>query len=71
MTYYLRKQPVEARAIPEPPHVRSVRVRGGQQMATGNLGEITERRTPSMGWEAVAISVSGAPALRSWGAYGS
>ncbi|MGI8334735.1 hypothetical protein ACRYCC_32695 [Actinomadura scrupuli] len=29
MTYYPEKQLVEARVIPEPPHVRSVRVRGG------------------------------------------
>ncbi|QKW33192.1 hypothetical protein HUT06_03345 [Actinomadura sp. NAK00032] len=28
MTYYPRKHEVEARVIPEPPHVRSVRVRG-------------------------------------------
>ncbi|WP_253883101.1 recombinase family protein [Actinomadura rupiterrae] len=29
MTYYPQKQLVEARVIPEPPHVRAVRVRGG------------------------------------------
>ncbi|WP_396450456.1 recombinase family protein [Actinomadura sp.] len=29
MTYYPQKHEVEARVIPEPPHVRSVRVRGG------------------------------------------
>ncbi|TDB89990.1 recombinase family protein [Actinomadura sp. KC216] len=29
MTYYPQKHVVEARVIPEPPHVRSVRVRGG------------------------------------------
>ncbi|MGI5165621.1 recombinase family protein [Spirillospora sp. CA-253888] len=29
MTYYPQKHEVEARIIPEPPHVRSVRVRGG------------------------------------------
>jgi site-specific DNA recombinase len=28
MTYYPQKQLVEARLLPEPPHVRSVRVRG-------------------------------------------
>ncbi|WP_160573684.1 recombinase family protein [Actinomadura physcomitrii] len=29
MTYYPQRREVEARVIPEPPHVRSVRVRGG------------------------------------------
>lgn len=29
LTYYPQKQLVEARVIPEPPHVRSGRVRGG------------------------------------------
>lgn len=29
MTCYPQKQLVEARVVPEPPHVRSVRVRGG------------------------------------------
>ncbi|MBO2451655.1 recombinase family protein [Actinomadura barringtoniae] len=37
MTYYPQKQLVEARVIPEPPHVRSGCVRGGTETVTPNM----------------------------------